>query len=117
MTTPKAGHLKRADREIAQPQVGEAALVPDPEQRPIEREPHRLVAFLHGDADTLAEVAAVEIGAAPEGAAVLGIGAVEPERERNAVAEQEIDIAALEREPRHVRARIGARLDLGEQGL
>src|SRR5262245_8524980 len=92
--------LERADRKIAQPQVGEAALVPDPEQRPIEREPHHVVAFAYRDADAAAEIAIVEIGAATEHAAVLRRGAVEPERQRDGVAEQQVDVAAPQREPR-----------------
>ena len=50
---------------------------------------------LHRDADAFAEIAALEERPAGEGAAAAGIGAVEPERQRDAVAEHIIDLAAL----------------------
>ena len=79
----------RADREITQPQVGEAALLPQPEQRPVDRLAQQIVAAFDRDADALAEEAAFHIGPAAEHAAAGGVGAVEPERERDAVAEQQ----------------------------
>src|SRR5262249_3363171 len=108
---------KRTDREIAQPQIGKTALLPDPEQRPIERQPDRVISLCDTNAEASAEVASADGGPAAKGTAILGIGAVEPERERDRIAEQEIDVAAPQREPRQVRARIGANLDLGKQGL
>src|SRR5258705_13076575 len=108
---------KRTDREITQPQISETALLPNPEQGPIEREPDGIIALFDRDSDTFAEIAAVDIGAAAEGTAIFGIGTVEPKGERDRIAEQEIDLAAPQREPRLVRARIGANLDLGKQGL
>src|SRR5262249_38838360 len=108
---------KRTDREIAQPQIGKKAPLPDPEQRPIERQAYVFIAFLDNNSDASAEGAAGGVGPAAKGTAILGIGAVEPERERDRIAEQEIDVAAPQREPRQVRARIGANLDLGKQGL
>src|SRR5688572_14731890 len=120
--TPKSGNRfstcsEWADRKIAKPQVGEAALLPDPEQRPVEAEPHDVIAFLDRDPDALSEVAAVEIGPATEGATVLRIGAVEPESERYSIPEQQVDVAAPEREPGHLVVRIGKHLGLREQGL
>ena len=49
------------------------------------------------DADAFAEIAAVEIGPAAECAAAGRGRAVEPERQRDAVAEQQVDLAALQR--------------------
>src|SRR5580700_2437340 len=89
----KALASKRVDREIAQPQVGEAALLPLPEQRPVQGLPQQIVAALNRDADALAEEAALQERAAAEGATAAGVGAVEPEGERDAVAEQQIDVA------------------------
>src|SRR6185312_13923546 len=87
---------KRADRKIAQPQVGVAALFPDPEQRPVQRLPEQIVALAHGNADALAEIAAFDKGAARKRAAILGGGAVDPERKREGVAEDVVDLAALQ---------------------
>src|SRR5216117_3952994 len=78
--------LKRADRKIPQPQVGEAAFFPNPEQRPVQRRSQQIVALADGDADALAEIAALDKGPARERAAVARIGAVDPERQRARVA-------------------------------
>src|ERR1700690_3510736 len=86
--------LKRAHRKIAQPQIGVAAFFPKPEQRPVQRLPQQVVALAHGDADAFAEIAALDKRPAGEGAAIAGIGAVDPERQRDRVAENEIDLAA-----------------------
>src|SRR5438034_6995791 len=85
---------KRTYWEISQPQIGKTTLLPDAEQRPIQREPHRVIALFNGNSDAFAEVAAVYVRPAAEGTAILGIGAVEPEGERDRIAEQEIDITA-----------------------
>src|SRR3954471_5782257 len=108
---------KRADWEIAQPQIGEPALLPDPEQRPVERQPDRVIALSDRDADAFTEIAVVGVGAAAKGTAILGIRAVEPEGERDGVAEQEIDLAAPQCGARSVRVRIRAQLNLGKQSL
>src|SRR6266478_958460 len=84
---------KGADREIPEPQIGEAALLPQPEQRPIEGKPQRIIAALDRDADALAEIAALGERSADEDAAIRRVGAVEPESERDAVAEQKIGLA------------------------
>src|ERR1700742_5321527 len=84
---------ERADRKIMQPQIGVAAFFPDPEQRPVQRLSQQVVALAHGDADALAEIAAFDEWAAGKGATIAGIGAVDPECQRNAVAEDEIDLA------------------------
>src|SRR6201981_1986211 len=102
--------LERAHREIAQPQIGVAAFFPDPEQRPVQRLPQQVVALAHGNADALAEIAALDERAAGEGAAIRRIGAVDPERQRDAVAEDEVDLAAAKREPRRLVIRIGMQL-------
>src|SRR5207248_869158 len=47
--------LKRADRKIPQPQIGEPALLPQPEQRPVERQAQGVVPALDRNADALAE--------------------------------------------------------------
>src|SRR4029079_16563678 len=86
--------LERTHREIAQPQIGVAAFFPDPEQRPVQRLPQQVVALANGDADPLAEIAALDERPAGEGAALGGVGAVDPERQRDAVAEDEVDLAA-----------------------
>src|SRR3954466_16000000 len=113
-----AGNVsKRADREIAQPQIGETALLPDPEQGPVERQADRVIALSDRDADAFTEIAVVGVGAAAKGTAILGIRAVEPESERDCVAEQEIDLAAPECGARSVRVRIRAQFDLGKQSL
>src|SRR3954465_7848667 len=86
--------LERADREIAQPQVGEAAFFPNPEQRPVQRLAQQVVALAHADADALAKKTALDEGAAGEGAAFAAIRAVDPERQRNGVTEDQVDLAA-----------------------
>src|SRR5262249_57488895 len=103
--------------KMAQPKMGKTPLLPDAEQRPIQGEPHRVIALFNGNSDAFAEVAAVYVRPATEGTAILGISAVEPEGERDRIAEQEIDIPAPQGEPRHVRARISANFGLGKQGL
>src|SRR4051812_24840644 len=92
-----ADSSERADRKIAQPQVRVAAFFPDPEQRPVQRLAQQVVALAHGDPDALAEIAAFHERAAREGAAIAGIGTVDPERQRNAVPEDVIDIPPPER--------------------
>src|SRR5947209_16710531 len=89
--------LERADGKIAQPQIGVAALFPQPEQRPVQRLPQQVVALAHRDPNALAEIPALDKRAAAEGAALLRIGAVDPERQRDCVAEDEIDLAAPQR--------------------
>src|SRR5215469_14415708 len=106
------GPLEWADRKISQPQIGKPALLPDPEQRPIQRQPHSVVALAHGDADPFTEEAAVDVRSTAEGAAILGVGAVEPEGERDRVPKQEVDVATPQSKPRHVRVWIGPHLDL-----
>src|SRR5437870_10932757 len=71
--------LKRADGKIAQPQIGVAAFFPDTKQRPVQRLPQQVVALAHGDADALAEIAALDKRPAREGAAFAGIGAARSE--------------------------------------
>src|SRR5271166_1315735 len=94
---------ERTDREIAQPEIGEAALFPQLEQRPVQGKPQQIVAALDGDADAFAEKAAFQKRPAAERAAAAGVRAVEPEGERNAVAEQQIDLLA----PQGVARRLG----------
>src|SRR3954447_20351713 len=102
---PTEPTLKRADGEIAQPQVGETALLPYSEQRPVQREPDEVIAFLDGDPDAFAEITAVHERPAAERAAALGIGALDPEGERNRVAEQQVHIAGAQCKPSHIGAR------------
>src|ERR1700738_487120 len=106
---------ERADGEIAEPKIGKMALLPYPEQRPVQSKPDRVVAFADRYADPFSEVAAVDVGSAAKCSAILGISSVDPECERDRVAEQEIDIAAAQSQPRHVGVRIGAQLDFGKQ--
>src|ERR1700738_809971 len=89
--------LKRAHRKIPQPQIRVAAFFPDAEQGPVQGLAQHVVALAHGDADAFAEEAALDEGAAGEGAAIAGIGAVDPERQRDGIAEDEIDLALAER--------------------
>src|ERR1700732_3748696 len=103
-------YLKRTDRKIAQPQVGIAALFPKPEQRPVQRLPQQVVALAHRDADAFAEVAAFDKRSAREHAAVTRIRAVDPERERDRIAEDEIDLAAPQRDAQRFIIRIGVQL-------
>ena len=77
--------------------VGEAALLPEPEQRPVERLAQRVVAALDRDADAFAEIAALGERTADEFAAAGGVGPVEPEGERDAVAEQQVGLALAQR--------------------
>src|SRR4051812_39890292 len=70
---------ERTDGKIPQPQVSEAAFFPDPEQRPVQRRPQQIVALADGDADALAEIAALDKRPARERAAFARIGAVDPE--------------------------------------
>src|ERR1043165_5240005 len=109
--------LERADREITQPQIGETALFPNPEQRPIERKPQRVVAALDRDADALAEIAALGERTADEHAAVRRVGPVEPERKRNTVAEQKIRLALAQRFARQLHGAVRLELGLGEEGF
>src|SRR5215471_1988176 len=108
--------LKRADRKIAQPEIGEEALLPEAEERPIERLPQRIVAALDRDADPFAEKAALGIGAADKEAAIGGFGAVEPKRECKSVSEHEIHLPPLQGLTGGLCGRIGPDLSLGEQG-
>src|ERR1700759_4663812 len=94
---PTNSHLERADGEIAQPQIGVAAFFPEPEQRPVQRLPQQVVAFAHRDSNSLAEIPALDERAAAEGAALARIGAVDPERQRDRIAKDEIDLAAPQR--------------------
>src|SRR3984893_11562298 len=87
-----SGSLKRADGKIAQPQIGVAAFFPEPEQRPVQRLPQQVVALAHGDADALAEIGALDKRPAAERAAFAGIRAVDPERKRDRIAENEVDL-------------------------
>src|SRR6201987_3930308 len=89
--------LERAHRKIAQPQIGVAAFFPDPEQRPVQRLAQEIVALAHRDADALAEIAALDERPAGEGAAFTRIRAVDPEGERDGVAEDQVDLAAAKR--------------------
>src|SRR5207237_9027641 len=94
--------LKRADGEIPQPQIGIAAFFPDAKQRPVQRLPQQVVALAHGDADALAEIAALDKRPARERAAFAGICAVDPERQRNRVAKTEVALTARQRRPQRV---------------
>src|ERR1700741_4821012 len=94
---PEMTNSERADREIMQPQIGVAAFFPDPEQRPVQRLPQQIVALAHADADALAEITALDERTAGERAAIAGVGAVDPERQRDRVAKNEIDLAAAQR--------------------
>src|SRR5689334_23052338 len=94
---PHYSPSKRTDRKIAQPQVAETALLPQPEQSPVKTLTERVVAALDRDADAFAEVAAFDKRAAAKGTAILRIRAVQPEGQRNTVAEQKIDFALAER--------------------
>src|SRR6202012_2842766 len=89
-------YLERADREIMQPQIGVAAFFPDPEPRPVQGLPQQVVALADGDADAFAEIAALDERPAGERAAIAGVGAVDPERQRDRIAENEIDLAAAQ---------------------
>src|ERR1700724_1803472 len=82
-----------AHGKIAQPQVGIAALFPKPEQRPVQRLPQQVIALAHSDANAFAEIAAFDERTARERAAFTGIGAVDPECQRDRVAENEVDLA------------------------
>src|SRR5437588_5742525 len=108
---------KRADREIPEPQIGEAALLPQPEQRPVEGKTQRIIAALDRNADALAEIAALGEGSADEDAAVRRVGAVEPERERDAVAEKKIGLALAQPFACRLRVAVGLQLRLGEERL
>src|SRR2546423_2622752 len=90
---------KRTHRKIAQPQVGVAAFFPEPEQRPVQRLPQQIIAFADGDADALAEIAALDERPARECAAFARVRSADPERQRDRVAKNEIDLAAAKRQP------------------
>src|SRR3978361_1240164 len=98
----RVSQLKRADGEITQPQIGVAAFFPDPEQRPVQRLPQQVVALAHGNPDALAEKAALDKRPAGERAAFGGIGAVDPERQRDRIPENEIDLTAPQRQPQRL---------------
>src|SRR3569832_2396165 len=104
---------KRADREIAQPQVGEPPLLPEPEQRPVQRLPQQVVAAADGDANALAKVTAFQVRPANKAAAIRRVGAVEPERQRDAIAEYEINLAFFQRGARGGVVRVSVQLGFG----
>src|SRR3974390_1798494 len=108
---------KRADWKIAQPQVGKLTLLPQPEQRPVECLPQQIVATADRDADALTEETAFGIGPAAEFAAAGGVGPVQPKGERDAVAEQKVNLAFLQRLTRRFLVGIGMQLSLGKQPL
>src|SRR5262249_1970487 len=108
---------KRTDGKIAQPQIGEATFLPDAEQRPVERLAQQVVAAPDRNADAFAEEPALKIRTAAECAAICRVRSVEPEGQRDTVAEQKIDLAPLEREAGGVRIRIRTQLGLGEKRL
>src|ERR1700678_2906860 len=112
--SPSKNHpSKRADREIAQPQIRVAALFPKLKKRPVQGKAQKIVAALDRDADALAEIAAFQERTAAERAAAGRIRAIEPEGERNAVAEQQIDVLAAQRLACGVGIGIGPHLGLG----
>src|SRR5262245_47237616 len=88
---------KRADREIAQPQICETPLFPQAEQCPVEGLPQQIVAAPHRYSDALTEEPAFKIGPTPEHTAVRRVGPIEPEGKRDPVTKQKVDFAALER--------------------
>src|ERR1700758_4435779 len=108
---------KRADRKIPQPQIRETALLPVPKQGPVQSLPQQIIAALDRDADALAKIAAFQKGPATEYTAAGGIGTVEPESERDAVAEQQIDVLVAERFARGFRIGVGPHLGRGEHLL
>src|SRR6478609_4708471 len=108
---------ERPHGKIAQPQIGIAAFFPDPEQRPVQGLPQQVVALAHGDADALAEIAALDKWPARERAAVAGIGAVDPERQRDRIAEDEVDLASPQRQSQRVVIAVGFDLGVGEHRL
>src|SRR4029077_6927450 len=109
--------LERTDRKIAQPQIGVAALFPKPEQRPVQRLPQQVVALAHRNPDALAEIAALDEGPARKGATLGRIGAVDPERQRNRVAENEIDLAAPQARTQALVIRKGVQFGVREHRL
>src|SRR5262245_54665891 len=111
------GASERADREIAQPQIGVAAFFPDPEQRPVQRLAQEIVALAHGDADALAKIAALDKRPAGEGAAFGGIRAVDPEGKRDRVAKDQVDLGAAKRKAQRIVAGEGTELGSGERSL
>src|SRR4029078_531515 len=108
---------KRADREIAQPQVCNTPVPPRENRAPFEPLPQQIVAAPHRDADALTEKPALQIGAASEHATIGRVSAIEPESQRNSVTEQKIDLAALERKARCVSIGEWTKLSFGEQRL
>src|SRR5581483_5375282 len=108
-------HLERTDRKIAQPQVGETAVFPQAEQRPIESAAQHLIILADGDADAFAEIAALEVRAAEKFAAFARGAAVEPKGKRNAVAENKVDLAFHQSRACCFRVRIGMQFGFGEQ--
>src|SRR5579864_4046532 len=109
--------LERTDREIAQPEIGVAALFPKPEQRPVQGLPQQIIALAHGNPDSLAEIAAFDEGTAGERAALSRITAVDPEPKRDRIAENEIDLATPQRRAQAVVVGIGVQLCIGEHRL
>src|SRR6201997_3712724 len=114
---PRDPNSKRADRKITQPQIRKAALLPIPKQGPVQSLPQQIIAAFDDDAHAFAKIAAFEVGTAAEYAAAGGIGTVEPERQRDAVAEQQIDILVAERLARGFRIGIGPYLGRSEHLL
>src|SRR5262245_29867930 len=108
---------ERRDRKITQPQFGEPAFFPQPEQCPIECLPQQIIAASDRDTDAFAKKATLQIGTPAEHAAICGICAIEPKSERDAVAEQQVDFTAFQRKTCGIGVRKGARLSFGEKRL
>src|SRR5215213_323714 len=109
--------LERTDGKIAQPQIGIAPLLPDAEQRPVQRLTQQVVALAYGDPDALAEKTTFDERAAGERAAFGGIGAIDPEGKRDPIAKDEIDLAPSERQPQRVVVGIRMQFGVGEHRL
>src|SRR5262249_44011598 len=108
---------KRADREVAEPQIGEPALFPIAKQGPAQSLPQQIIAAFDRNAHALAKIPALQKRAATEYAAAGGIGTIEPERQRDSVAEQKIDILVAQRFARGFRIGVRPHLGRGEHLL
>ena len=91
-----ANGLIKSDREILEIELGIDSARRQPGERPIQRAAKGRVLLAQGDADALAKKPALGIGAAFEAAAIVRRRAIEPYRQRQAVAEHGVDRAAAQ---------------------
>src|SRR5262249_10871252 len=113
---PDDGSSEHPLREVAQQQLLVAPALPQALERGVDHVLERDVAALDGDADAIAEILGLNERPASELAACLRGGAVEPERQADAVIEQQVDRAGDERVARQLHRLVGPDRAVAEEG-